>query len=112
MAQSQDTAKAVALRRLGYTVESDAGPVQIVDVVCDGPSAGKLELGDQIAAIAGQPVNLAEEARPPIVAHQPGETAMFTVLRDGERRDVQVRLGARTDAAPGAPGTYAGRYTQ
>jgi PDZ domain-containing protein len=112
MDQSQDTAKAVALRRLGYTVESDAGPVQIVDVVCDGPSAGKLELGDQIVAIDGQPVNLAEEVRPPIVAHQPGETAMFTVLRDGERRDVQVRLGERKDADTGAPVTYAGIYTQ
>ncbi len=112
MDQSQDTAKAVALQRLGYTVESDAGPVQIVDVMCDGPSVGKLELGDQIVAIDGQTVTLADQVRPPIVAHQPGETAVFTVLRDGERLDVKIRLGERKDANSGEPVTYAGIYTQ
>src|SRR6478752_5878053 len=91
MDQSQETAKAVALRRLGYTVESDPGPVQIVDVVCGGPSQGKLELGDQIVAVDGQPVSTAEDVRPPIVARQPGETATFTVLRGGERLDVPVK---------------------
>ena len=49
MGQSQETAKAVALRRLGYTIDNDAGPVQVVDVICGGPSEGKLELGDQIS---------------------------------------------------------------
>jgi len=112
MDQSQDTAKAVALQRLGYTVESNAGPVQIVDVVCGGPAAGKLQLGDQIVAIDGQPVTLAEDVRPPIVAHQPGDTAVFTVLRDGERLDVKVRLGERKDANTGQPVTFAGIYTQ
>jgi len=112
MDQSQDTAKAVALQRLGYTVESDAGPVQIVDVICGGPSDGKLELGDQIVAIDGQPVNTAEEVRPPIVAHRPGDTATFTVLREGERLDVDVRLGARKDADAGERVTYAGIFTQ
>jgi PDZ domain-containing protein len=57
-------------------------------------------------------VNLAEEVRPPIVAHQPGETAVFTVLRDGERLDVKVRLGERKDADAGEPVTYAGIFTQ
>ena len=112
MDQSQDTAKAVALRKLGYTVETNAGPVQIVDVICGGPSEGKLELGDQIVAIDGQPVNTAEDVRPPIVAHKPGETAVFTVLRDDERQNIDVRLGAHKDRETGARVPYAGIYTQ
>ena len=112
MDQSQDTAKAVALRALGYTVGSEAGPVQIIDVVCGGPSQGKLQLGDQIVAIDGIPVHTSDDIRPPIVAHQPGETAVFTVLRDDERLDVKVRLGGRKDPDTGARVTYAGIYTQ
>ena len=112
MDQSQETAKAVALRRLGYAIENDAGPVQIVDVICGGPSEGKLELGDQIVAIDGQPVNAAEDVRPPLVAHQPGETAVFTVLRDGERQNIDVRLGARKDPKTDERVAYAGIFTQ
>jgi Lon-like protease len=112
MDQSQQTAKAVALQRLGYTVGTDAGPVQIIDVVCGGPSEGKLELGDEIVAIDDQPVNSAQDVRPPIVAHQPGETAVFTVLRDGERLDIEVRLGARKVENTKERVTYAGIYTQ
>jgi PDZ domain-containing protein len=111
MDQSQETAKAVALQRLGYSVETDAGPVQIVDVLCGGPSDGKLELGDQVVAIDGQPVNKAEDVRPPITAHKPGETATFTVLRDGQRRDVDVRLGVRKDPNTDERVTYAGIAT-
>jgi len=115
MDQSQETAKAVALRRLGYTVESDPGPVQIVDVVCGGPSQGKLELGDQIVAVDGQPVSTAEDVRPPIVARQPGETATFTVLRGGERLDVPVKLGAHVDKTADGQrerSAFAGIFTQ
>jgi PDZ domain-containing protein len=112
MGQSQETAKAVALRRLGYTIDNDAGPVQVVDVICGGPSEGKLELGDQIVAIDGQPVNRAEDVRPPLVAHRPGETAVFTVLRDGERQNIDVRLGARKDPTTNERLAYAGIYTQ
>jgi len=112
MDQSQETAKAIALQRLGYPVQTNAGPVQVVDVLCDGPSAGKLELGDQVVAIDGQPVNMAADVRPPIVAHKPGDTAAFTVLRDGERRDVDVRLASHKDPNTGERGTYAGIVTQ
>ena len=111
MDQSQETAKAVALQRLGYTVATDAGPVQIVDVLCGGPSEGKLQLGDQIVAIDGQPVNVAQDVRPPIVAHEPGEVARFSVLRDGERRDIDVRLRQRKDPNTGERVTYAGIVT-
>jgi PDZ domain-containing protein len=106
MEQSQDVAKAVALRRLGYDVPARPGRVQIIDVVCDGPSQGRLQLGDVIVAVDGTPLESAEQVRPLVVAHQPGDTAEFTVERDGARETVRVRLGERDGAA------FAGIATQ
>ena len=114
MNQSQDVAKTVALRRLGYDVPDEPGRVQILDVQCDGPSDGRLQLGDVIVAVDGTPVSTADEVRPLIVAHAPGETAVFTVERDGKRRDVRVELGERPkDPETGDPGgAFAGIVTQ
>ena len=106
MTQSQDAAKTVALRRLGYDVPDEPSRVQIVDVLCDGPADGRLQLGDVIVAVDGTPVSTADEVRPLIVAHAPGETVTFGVERDGARRDVRVKLGKREGAS------YAGIVTQ
>jgi len=106
MAQSQDVAKTVALRRLGYDVPDEPSRVQVVDVLCDGPSDGRLQLGDVITSVDGTPVTSADEVRPLIVAHAPGDTLVFGVERDGARRDVRVKLGEREGAS------YAGIITQ
>ena len=52
--------------------------------------------GDVILAIGGRPVHAGEDVAR-IVAEdlRPGETARFTVLRNGRRLVVPVRLGAR-----------------
>lgn len=106
MLQSQDVAKAVALRRLGYVVQALPSRAQVIDVQCDGPSYGSLQLGDVIVAVDGTPVATAEEVRPLIVSHAPGDTVDFTVERDGRRESVPVKLGRRA----GTP--YAGIFTQ
>jgi len=106
MDQSQDVAKAVALRRLGYDVPADPGRVQVLDVECDGPSDGRIQLGDVIVAVDGTPVASADEVRPLIVAHPPGDEVVFTVQRAGEERTVRVELGERGGAA------FAGILTQ
>jgi PDZ domain-containing protein len=106
MDQSQDVAKTVALRRLGYAVPARPSRVLVVGVVCDGPSRGRLELGDVVVAVDGTPVTTADEVRPLIVARAPGETVEFTVERDGRRETVGVRVGARDGQA------YAGIVTQ
>jgi PDZ domain-containing protein len=95
MDQSQDAAKTVALRRLGYEVPARPSRVQVIDVMCGGPSEGRLQLGDVIVAVDGTPVTTADEVRPLIVAKRPGDTVGFTVERDGVRRDVSVELGKR-----------------
>lgn len=99
MAQSQDVAKAVALRRLGYTVDEDPSRVRVIDVVCGGPSQGRLELGDVITHVDGIPVTRADEVRPLVVAHQPGDEIHFGIERDGVRQTVGVRLGRRDGQA-------------
>ncbi len=97
MDQSQDAAKAVALEHLGYTVTDEPSRVQVIDVLCEGPSDGALELGDVITSVDGTDVARAEEIRPIIVAHRPGETVAFGVLRGDERLTVDVRLGEHDD---------------
>lgn len=117
MEQSQDAAKTVALRRLGFEVPALPSRVQVIDVLCDGPSDGVLELGDVILAVDGTPVTTAEEVRPLIVVHPPGDTVELTVERDGATRTVRLELGerpappeGRTD--PDAGGGYAGIVSQ
>jgi PDZ domain-containing protein len=95
MARSQDIAKQVALQRLGYQVTESGGPVVIVNVECDGPSEGSLRLADVITAVDGTPVARADDVRPLVQAHQPGETVRFTVQREDDTREVTVRLGRR-----------------
>jgi PDZ domain-containing protein len=99
MSDSQDTAKAVALRRLGYTVVDEKGVTTVVDVLCNGPSAGKLQLGDQITAIDGHAITNAADVKPLIVAHHPGDDVKVTVDRDGTPRVVNVKAGSRAGQA-------------
>ena len=53
--------------------------------------------GDVILAIGGRPVRAGEDvARIVTLDLRPGQTVRFTVLRNGKRVVVPVRLGART----------------
>jgi PDZ domain-containing protein len=99
MQQSQDTATAVALEKLGYQVDPGTSSVVIVDVLCDGPADDRLEQGDTITAIDGQPVTTNEQVRPLVQAHAPGDDLTVTVDRDGERQDIVVRLGSADGTA-------------
>ena len=99
MRDSQDTAKTVALRRLGYDVPDEKGVTTIVGVVCNGPSVGKLQLGDQITAIDGHPVTTSADIKPLVVAHRPGDVVSVTVNRDGQPRVVTVKSGKRAGQA-------------
>jgi Lon-like protease len=93
MTQSQDVAKTVALRRLGYTVVDKASRAVIQDVKCDGPSHGRLMLGDVITAIDGTAVHALDAVRPLVLEHKVGETIHVAVDRGGSTQQVTVRLG-------------------
>ncbi len=49
---------------------------------------------DRIVAVDGQPVRTVDELLSAVERHEPGETAVLTVVRQGRRREVEVPLGA------------------
>jgi S1-C subfamily serine protease len=57
--------------------------------------------GDLIVAIDGQVVRSADDVVRQVAARLPGEFVSLTIVRDGERRAVRLRLGSR----PAAPET-------
>jgi 2-alkenal reductase len=56
--------------------------------------------GDLIVAIDGEPVRTSEDVVRAVTSRLPGDTARVTILRDGERRVVDVVLGERRPTAP------------
>ena len=110
MQESQDTAKTLALRRLGHEVPERGTQVVIADVMCDGPSFGKLELGDVLLEVDGQAVTRAEDVRPLVLEHEPGDTIQVGIERNGEPREVSITLGRapEIDPPPGREGGLRG----
>jgi S1-C subfamily serine protease len=109
--KTEDMTPSIA-RRFGYAADRGA----LIDSVVPGSGAAKAGLqagtrtatyeglavrvgGDAIVAIAGIPVENAEDVVR-IVASKllPGEVVRFTVVRGHSRRDVSVRLGERPPA--------------
>jgi PDZ domain-containing protein len=90
MADSQMTAKRVALERLGYSVPVTGKGAVVTRVQKDAPAEGKLEVGDVITAVDGEPVTLAEQLAPQVRNRDPGQPVTFTVDRDGKPREVTV----------------------
>ena len=103
-------------RHLGYEASRGA----IVSGVRDGGPADKAGLeggdgretfngvrvtqgGDVIVAIAGKPVRSADDVVREIGEKLPGQTVALTVLRDGERKVVRVKLGARPVSPEASP---------
>lgn len=104
MANSQMTAKRVALERLGYTVPVTGTGAAVTRVQKGAPADGKLEVGDAITAVDGQPVTLAEQLGPAVRSRRPGEPVSFSVDRDGAPREVTVATrAAEGGTCPGRP---------
>jgi S1-C subfamily serine protease len=103
-------------RHLGY----DASRGAIVAVVRDGSPADKAGLeggderetfnglevtrgGDVIVAVGEQPARSADDVVRAVGARLPGQTIALTILRNGERKVVRIRLGARPVAPETTP---------
>jgi PDZ domain-containing protein len=93
MADSKDTAVAVALRRIGAT-ESGSG-AQIASVGDNVAATGHLKVGDVVVDIDGKPTPLAQDAIDAIRAHKPGDATTLTVRGTGTSgvRTEKVILG-------------------
>jgi Lon-like protease len=103
MADSQMTAKRVALERLGYPVPVTGTGAAATGVQKASPADGKLEIGDVITAVDGQPVTLSEQVGPIVRSRAPGQPVTFTVDRNGA--PVEVMVATRAAKGGICPGT-------
>lgn len=89
MQQSQDTAVAAALTRLGYEVDQEVVVTQVAE---DGASTGLLQPGDVVTAVNGSPVSAAGSVREALSGTDP---ATIAIVRDGVPGEVTVtpRMG-------------------
>ena len=64
------------------------------EVISGGPAAkAGVESGDVIVQLDDAKIELVEDLFAELREHEPGETVELTVLRDGERRTIDVTLG-------------------
>jgi PDZ domain-containing protein len=87
MNDSQVVAAATALRALGTEVPTT---VRVAAVPESGPSAGKLEPGDQLVSVDGQDVTTAQEVRDIVQPLPEGTDVEIVVRRDGSDVTVDV----------------------
>jgi len=78
---------------LGVELAEKDGGVAVTAVLDGGPAAGVLKAGDRIAAIHAKPIKTVAEAHRLVAPWVDGDEVEMTVIRDGDRRSVRVRLG-------------------
>lgn len=90
MSQSQDDAVFVALRYLGYEVETLSFGAMVTTITAELPSAEVLELGDIVLSFAGEPVTDAASLVALTRRHRPGDIVEAEVVREGDDDPVTV----------------------
>ncbi|MBV9022546.1 MAG: PDZ domain-containing protein [Streptomycetaceae bacterium] len=79
--QSQDSAKAAAIKELGYQV----GMQVVVGTVIKGaPAEGRLHAGDVIKAVDGTAVGRPEDVAKLVTKHKPGQDVLFAIVPVGD----------------------------
>lgn len=106
MAESQMTAKAVALRQLGYQVpERDAGvTVYVIDP--SSPAWNVLQVGDVITAIDGVPTPNPTALVAAVHSHRPDDEVTIRIgsIRDpSDGHDVTLKLGSLKENGKAEP---------
>lgn len=94
MVSSQDTAIAVALSELGYTLPTH---VEITGITPGGPSDGKLEPRDVITAVDGKDVEDMNGLLGALGEVEPGDQVEIGVRRGGEDKTFQITTAAAED---------------
>jgi Lon-like protease len=84
--QSQDSAKAAALKELHIPVPTR---VIVSAVVKGGASEGLLHAGDVIKAVDGTQVTAADQVAGLVTKHKPGQRVTFTVVRAADAKKAE-----------------------
>ncbi len=96
MQQSQNTARSVALTRLGYSVHADTPTVRVVEVCPGVPAYGMLHTGDTVRAVDGRAVENRSAVAALVRAHHPGDPIDVTFDHDGASRHARITAGRIT----------------
>ncbi len=102
MEESQLTAEAVALKKLGYDVKVSGEGVEIIEVLENSSANDKLENGDVIKMIDGKKVEISSEAVDIIRDREIGDQVDLQVLRGTQLIDLSVETIELVDS-PGVP---------
>jgi PDZ domain-containing protein len=97
MDDSQTNATAAALTELGIDFSTEP---YVADVADGMPAEGRLESGDVITAVDGEPVERAGEAVDIVSERDPGATVEISVERDGEPVDTEIATTEGDDGTP------------
>lgn len=105
MAESQETALAIAMRRAGYSVTQRGDGAEVRGISEGSPAEGRLAEGEVIVGAEGQPVQLSSELGDIVRPLGAGTAVTLDVVAsDGARRSVEITLALR----PGGEGSYVG----
>jgi PDZ domain-containing protein len=107
MTVSQNTAKYVALRRLGYKV-TPIDHVKVLAVIAGQPAASVLQAGDTIVSIDGKAVDSDEALVAAVTKHRPGDRISVRYIRDGRQSEGKIRVGNDEKGRP-VIGVFPGR---
>jgi PDZ domain-containing protein len=100
MDESKRTAIVVALRRLGYQVPATGKGALVTQVVTGKsyPAEGRINAGDVITSIDGQPVEFVEQAIDLLHKHKPGDQVSLQILSPtGQSRVEQLTMARKDD---------------
>jgi PDZ domain-containing protein len=100
---SEANAEAAALGELRLPMT-----VIVTELVPDTPAATILQPGDELLAVAGQPMDSVGEVSDVLTPTRPGDVVAVQYRRAGEVRDAQIPLVARADREQGLLGVVLG----
>ncbi len=94
-----------AMRELGLSASMTGGGVFVDRIIPGSPAQGVLTIGDTITAIDGEPITTTGDISRFMGDAEVGDTITMTVDRLGidHDMDVDLTLGARSEAEPDAP---------
>jgi PDZ domain-containing protein len=92
MTESQEDATTAAMKQLGVKpVRTD---VVVVDVPSGSPSSGKLQSGDVITSVDGQPVHAATDVSSAVRKHKKGDQVTIGYTRGGKPGTATITAGS------------------
>lgn len=91
MSISQKVAAAVALKRLGYKVVARPSGVIVAELEDTSHASKKVQAGDLIVSVNGEPTHTIEQLRREMAKVKPGQLVSLALVRGGQHLTARVR---------------------